>query len=105
MPDGKVASFPEVPLSQPGKVRDAMVAAVDVYPGFAFTDTLYTGIGHLVTGINGLRNPRGGGAYWQFCIDNVASEVGIDDKPIAPGQSIDWHYAEYGKLPCKKIGE
>lgn len=105
MPSGEVANYPEVPFAKAAKVRDLMVSAAKAYPDFAFTDTNYIGMGHLVTGINNLRNPKGGGAYWQFCIDNVASELGIDEKEIAPGQTLDWHYAEYGKLPCKKIGE
>ncbi len=72
---------------------------------FQFTDTLYPGMGHLVTSVAGIKNAQGDGAYWQFCIDNIASDRGVDEKTVAPGQQLDWHYAKYGELPCKKIGE
>jgi hypothetical protein len=97
--------YPEVPVGAPTAVREVLVAAAKAYPAFSFTDTTYIGMGHLLTGINGLRNAKGTGAYWQFCIDNVASDRGIDEKEIGPGQTLDWHYAEYGQLPCRKIGE
>lgn len=70
-----------------------------------FTDTVYPTMGSLVTSVMGIPNANGEGAYWQFCIDNVASDRGIDEKKVGPGQQVDWHYAKYGELPCKKIGE
>lgn len=98
-------TYPEVPVTGATNVRDILVAASKAYPGFTFTDTAYIGMGHLLTSINGLRNAHGAGAYWQFCVHNVASDRGIDAMEVHPGQSVSWHYAEYGKLPCKKIGE
>lgn len=100
-----VKVYPEVAVEGKAKVRDILLATAKAYPEFSFTDTAYIGMGHLLTGINGVRNAKGAGAYWQFCIDNVASDRGMDEKEVAPGQTLDWHYAEYGKLPCKKIGE
>lgn len=93
----------EVETDAPMTVRELMDALRSAQ--FAFTDTLYPGMGHLVTSVAGLQNAKGEGAYWQFCLDNVASDRGVDESKIAPGQRVDWHYALHGKLPCKKVGE
>jgi hypothetical protein len=102
---GALISYPEVIVGEHSTVREALQSAAKDFPEFSFTDTLYPGAGHLLTSIHGIRNSTGTGGYWQFCIDNVASDRGIDEKTLAPGQTLDWHYSEYGKLPCKKIGE
>ncbi len=103
---GALISYPGVLVAKEvSTVREVLLSAQKDFPEFSFTDTLYPGAGHLLTSIHGIKNATGTGGYWQFCIDNVASDRGIDEKTIAPGQTLDWHYSEYGKLPCKKIGE
>jgi hypothetical protein len=97
--------YPEVSIAGNATVREVLYLTAKAYPEFRFEDTLYLGMGHLLTSIRGIHNARGQGAYWQFCIDNQASDTGIDEKKVRAGQTIDWHYAQYGKLPCKKIGE
>lgn len=93
----------EVEIANTMTVGELMYALKDAQ--FQFTDTLYPGMGHLVTSVAGFKNAGGEGEYWQFCIDNLASDRGVDEKTVAPGQHVDWHYAKYGELPCKKIGE
>jgi hypothetical protein len=100
-----VTDYSDITVTGSTKVRDVLGLTAQAHPDFTFTDTAYIGMGHLLTSINGVRNAKGEGAYWQFCIDNVASNKGIDEMEVAPGQTLSWHYAEYGKLPCKKIGE
>ena len=102
---GALISYPGVIVGEKSTIREVLQSAVKDFPEFYFTDTLYPSAGHLLTSIHGIRNASGEGAYWQFCIDNIASDRGIDEKTILPGQTLDWHYSEYGKLPCKKIGE
>ncbi len=103
---GALISYPGVIVGEKSTIREVLQSAVKDFPEFSFTDTLYIGSGHLLTSIHGIQNEKGSeGHSWQFCIDNVASDRGIDEKTILPGQTLDWHYSEYGKLPCKKIGE
>ena len=97
--------------TEPGKektihlqVHQPETGALISYPGVLVYKEVST-VRHLLTSIHGIKNATGTGGCWQFCIDNVASDLGIDGKTIAPGQTLDWHYSEYGKLPCKKIGE
>jgi hypothetical protein len=103
LPDDQPSKVWEVQTGGEMTVKELMDALKEAQ--FAFTDTLYPGMGHLVTGVAGIRNAGGEGAYWQFCIDNVASDRGVDEKTVRPGQQVDWHYSKYGELPCKKIGE
>jgi Domain of unknown function (DUF4430) len=103
LPDSLPSKVWEVEVGAELTVRELMVALRDAQ--FMFTDTLYPGMGHLVTGIAGIKNPGANDEYWQFCIDNVASDRGVDERKVAPGHQVDWHYSKYGELPCKKIGE
>ncbi len=103
LPDKQPEKVWEVEIANTMTVGELMYALKDAQ--FQFTDTLYPGMGHLVTSVAGVKNAGGEGEYWQFCIDNVASDRGVDEKTVAPGQHVDWHYAKYGELPCKKIGE
>jgi Domain of unknown function (DUF4430) len=102
---GDIISYPELRISGKATVREVLNLTARSYPEFQFEDTLYLGMGHLLTSIRGIHNAHGQGAYWQFCIDNQASDTGIDEKKVEAGQTIDWYYAAYGSLPCKKIGE
>ena len=103
LPDKQPEKVWEVEIENTMTVGELMYALKDAQ--FQFTDTLYPGMGHLVTSVAGYQNAGGEGEYWQFCIDNVASDRGVDEKTVSPGQHVDWHYAKYGELPCKKIGE
>lgn len=105
LPDASPFRIESFEISEELSVRDFMVKVAEKHNDFHFTDTLYTGMGHLLTSLQGIANAKGEGAYWQFCIDNTASDRGIDEKTIHSGQQVDWHYVQYGKLPCKKIGE
>jgi hypothetical protein len=103
LPDDQPQRVWEVETGGELTVKELMDALHEAQ--FEFTDTLYPGMGHLVTSIMGIKNAGGEGAYWQFCIDNVASDRGVDEKHLGPGHQVDWHYSKYGELPCKKIGE
>lgn len=105
LPGEEPITYPDITVNGRTKVREVLRLTAQQHTAFTFTDTSYLGMGHLLTGINGVRNTKGAGAYWQFCIDNVASDRGIDEKEVEPGQTVDWHFAEYGALPCKKVGE
>jgi Domain of unknown function (DUF4430) len=65
----------------------------------------YPDLGRLINAVNGLENNTHDGHYWQFCVDGVFSEIGMDEKPLAAGQAVSWYYRAYGEGPCKKIGE
>jgi|GEM_PF-5086151 hypothetical protein len=65
----------------------------------------YEGLGHLVTGINGLENEEKSGHYWQCCLDGTYSDRGVDEIIPAQGMMVSWYYRAYGESPCKKIGE
>jgi hypothetical protein len=103
--ESEVDTYPEILVQETLSVREVLIRAAKSDSSFTFTDTMYPAMGHLLTSLMGVRNASGGGKYWQFCIDNVASDRGIDEKQLGPGQSLDWHFVDYGKLPCKKIGE
>lgn len=82
-------------------VGDAVRATQDI----AFGIKEYADLGRLVNAVNGLENNTHDGHYWQFCVDGVFSEVGMDEKALAAGQTVNWYYRAYGEGPCKKIGE
>ena len=105
LPENTTYSILEVPVEKAVNVRELMLMAKKVDAKFQFTDTLYTTMGHLLTSLQGVPNSKGEGAYWQFCVANTASDRGIDEKMVAPGEKVDWHFVQYGELPCKKIGE
>lgn len=65
----------------------------------------YKGMGHLITAMKGFRNNENGERYWQFCLNGVISDKGIDETELRNGDRIDWHFVLYNELPCKKIGE
>jgi Domain of unknown function (DUF4430) len=103
LPDNLPPKVWEVETDESMTIKALMDALASAQ--FQFRDTLYPGMGHLVTSIMGIQNASGEGEYWQFCINNVASDGGVDEKQVAPGEQVDWHYSKYGELPCKKIGE
>lgn len=105
VPDQSPYSISEIAIENEVSVRDLMLKAKTIDASFQFTDTLYATMGHLLTSILAVPNAKGEGAYWQFCVENTASDRGIDEKMVAPGQQVDWHFVQYGELPCKKIGE
>ena len=105
IPDAEPYQVAEIPIEKAVSVRDLMLKAKEIDSKFQFRDTLYATMGHLLTSIQAIPNSKGEGAYWQFCVANTASDRGIDEKMVAPGQLVDWHFVQYGELPCKKIGE
>ncbi len=105
LPDTEPYQVADIPIEQEVSVRDLMLKAKEIDQKFQFKDTLYATMGHLLTSIQMVPNSKGEGAYWQFCVGNIASDRGIDEKMVAPGQQVDWHFVQYGELPCKKIGE
>jgi Domain of unknown function (DUF4430) len=103
LPDDQPSKVWEVEADRDMSVKELMDALAGAQ--FQFKDTLYPGMGHLVTNILGMQNPGKDGEYWQFCLDNVASDRGVDEGRVAPGHQVDWYFTKYGELPCKKIGE
>jgi hypothetical protein len=104
-PGQAVWHLDSIELKESMSVRDLLVAADKQSSELQFRDTLYFGMGHLLTSLLGLANAKGEGAYWQFCIDNQTSNVGIDKMIVLTGQRVEWYYVTYGQIPCKKIGE
>lgn len=90
-----------IPWKAGMSVGDAVRATKEIQ--FGFKD--YADLGRLVDAVNGLQNNTHDGHYWQFCVDGVYSEIGMDEKTLAAGQVVNWFYRAYGESPCKKIGE
>jgi hypothetical protein len=89
----------------PWKSAMTVSDAVHATKAFQFGIKEYPDLGHLVEAVNGLKNNTHDGHYWQFCVDGVFSEVGMDKKSLEAGQTVSWYYRAYGEGPCKKIGE
>lgn len=89
----------------PWKAGMTVGDAVRATDAIQFGTKDYPDLGRLVNAVNGLENNTHDGHYWQFCVDGVFSEVGMDEKPLSAGQVVNWYYRAYGEGPCKKIGE
>jgi hypothetical protein len=54
--------------------------------------TTYSGLGTLVTSMNGNTNGAGG-RYWQYAVNGVMPLIGADQYVLAPNDIVTWTFA------------
>lgn len=83
------ANVVPVPIRAAGTALDAMRAYASSEK-FAFTGREYSSLGFFVESINGRKNA--GGSYWFLYINGAASEKGVSQAVLRPGDVVEWRY-------------
>ncbi len=60
----------------------------------------YTGIGKLLVAVDGVAVTDE--AFWYLCVNDTASAKGMDDRVLAAGDKVLWHFGKTN--PCAKKG-
>ena len=64
---------------------------------FSFKE--FSGIGRLITTINGVEQNTTKGHYWFLCVNGKKSMKGADERSVNDKDVIEWHYGE--EAPCE----
>ena len=94
---GNLISVNDLILPGGSSIRDALVEA-EQKEFFSFSDTLYTGIGHLLLNFNGIASKNSN--YWFYCVNNQKAKEGIDQIKLRNGDVISWVLTDETN-PCK----
>ena len=86
----------QLTVTEQKSLRAAMVEARKL-GYFTFADTLYEGMGHLLTSINGAKT--GDSRYWLYCVNSQKASKGIDDLLLKDGDHIKWVLTDRSN-PC-----
>ena len=64
---------------------------------FSFSDTLYSGMGHLLLSINGME--PSGSVFWFYCVNGKKANKGMDDYLLNEGDVVKWSLTDDND-PC-----
>ena len=68
------------------------LSASSVKPFIFETKNYGAGMGHFVTGINGIKNDLQAGKYWIYYVNGESAKIGISNYIIKKGDVIEWKY-------------
>ena len=79
----------DVPQKSPGSVYGAM-ETLRKNGKITFTEKTYSGIGKLITSINGIKS--NGDMTWIYYVNEKEAEIGVSKNIIKPGDVVSWKY-------------
>lgn len=77
---------------KPGSSAYEAMNALKENGKISFSTKVFSGLGHFVEEINGIKNSPNTGFYWTFYINNQEAKVGISNYILQPNDLITWRY-------------
>ncbi|MGB3464034.1 MAG: DUF4430 domain-containing protein [Cyclobacteriaceae bacterium] len=95
--DSDNLNIKDLEITGQSSVRELLILASDKQL-LTFSDTLYSGMGHLLLSINQME--PSGSEYWFYCVNGKKANKGIDDFRLNDGDVIKWTLTADSD-PCK----
>lgn len=81
----------EITVAENSTVYETMKKMMDARQ-IQFSTQEYSGLGHFVEEINGVKNNKQAGIYWFYYLNNQPATIGISNYHLKPNDIISWKY-------------